>query len=85
MLKDYEEILHSYANVPSRLSHNVTFLVNLLNFSHYRRVMYIKTNLVHETYALNCSLVVCKHTDLTYYLVESLFTFLLYYTGDDIS
>jgi len=47
--------------------------------------MYIKTNLVHETYALNCSLVVCKHTDLTYYLVESLFTFLLYYTGDDIS
>jgi len=49
MLKDYEKILQSYANVPSQLSHNVTFLVNLLNFSHFRRVVYIKTNLVHET------------------------------------
>ena len=49
MLKDYEKILYFYADVLSRLSHYVTFRINLLNFFLYRPIFYIKTNLVHET------------------------------------
>ena len=71
MLKDYDKILYSYADVPNSLSHNVTFLINPLKFSPSRLVLCITWQAIHvlrnseERSRNHC----CSGKTVTYYYI----------------